>query len=93
MNLSLRYDHVPGSTESPVAYIEGIFISQSYRQAGLGKHLITLAEKWGKEKGCKEMASDTLLNNTNSQHFHKKAGILLRNLAYYPSGQANLALE
>ena len=74
MNLSLRYDHVPGATESPVAYIEGIFISQQYRQAGLGNHLITLAEKWGKEKGCKEIASDTLLNNTNSQDFHKKAG-------------------
>jgi len=31
-------------------------------------------KKWGKEKGCKEYASDTGLNNQISKQFHKSIG-------------------
>lgn len=34
MNLSLRYDYVPGATQSPVAYLEGIYVREPYRKQG-----------------------------------------------------------
>lgn len=51
MNLSLRHDYVPGATQSPVAYIEGIYVKENYRKQGLGKALIQHAEQWAIEQG------------------------------------------
>jgi aminoglycoside 6'-N-acetyltransferase I len=32
MNLSLRSDYVPDATQSPVAYIEGLYVKDDYRK-------------------------------------------------------------
>ncbi|MBW4434609.1 MAG: GNAT family N-acetyltransferase [Pelatocladus maniniholoensis HA4357-MV3] len=74
MNLSLRYDYVPGATQSPVAYVEGIYVKDEYRKQGVGTSLIQYAQKWGLENGCVELASDALLENTASYDFHTKVG-------------------
>ncbi|KOP27255.1 GCN5 family acetyltransferase [Hapalosiphon sp. MRB220] len=74
MNLSLRYDYVSGATQSPVAYVEGIYVKDEYRKQGVGKFLIQYAQKWGLENGCVELASDALLENTASYDFHTKVG-------------------
>ncbi|MBD2207723.1 GNAT family N-acetyltransferase [Calothrix sp. FACHB-1219] len=74
MNLSLRYDYVPGATTSPVAYLEGIYLKSEYRRQGIGRYLIEHAQQWGREKGCLELASDALLDNTASYEFHCKVG-------------------
>ena len=74
INLSLRYEHVPGAKSSPVGYVEGIFVREQYRKMGIAKKLIDAGEEWAKSKGCKEMGSDTELHNKTSQAFHKKLG-------------------
>ncbi len=74
MNLSLRYEYVPGATQNPVAYVEGIYIKDKYRKQGVGTHLIQFAERWAFEHGCVELASDALLENTASYEFHTKTG-------------------
>jgi aminoglycoside 6'-N-acetyltransferase I len=74
MNLSLRYDYVPGATQSPVAYVEGIYLKEEARKQGIGRYLIQYAEKWALENGCVELASDALLENKASHDFHTKVG-------------------
>ncbi|BAU07132.1 N-acetyltransferase [Fischerella thermalis CCMEE 5330] len=74
MNLSLRNDYVPGATQSPVAYVEGIYVKDEYRKQGVGKSLIHYAQKWALEHGCGELASDALLENKASYEFHTKVG-------------------
>ena len=74
INLSLRRDYVEGSTSSPVGYIEGIYVKPAYRKHGGARELIRAAEGWAKKRGAKELASDTELQNTASQKFHKRVG-------------------
>jgi aminoglycoside 6'-N-acetyltransferase I len=74
VNLSLRYEYIPGATSSPVGYVEGIFVKQEYRKMGVAKKLIDAGEEWAKNQSCKEMGSDTELHNKLSQAFHKKLG-------------------
>lgn len=70
----LRYDYVEGTTSSPVGYLEGIFILEKYRHLGYGKELLNACEKWAKNKGCREFASDCELNNKDSLKFHLNVG-------------------
>lgn len=74
INLSLRTDHVQGSTTSPVGYVEAIYVKPDYRKQGIAKELIAIAEKWASEKGCTELGSDTEIDNLPSQQFHKNLG-------------------
>lgn len=74
IQLSIRYDYVEGSITSPVAYIEGIYISESERRKGIGYELVDFAEAWAAKKGCCELASDCELNNVLSIDFHKGLG-------------------
>jgi len=74
IQLAIRSDYVEGSTHSPTAYIEGIYVKENYRHLGLSKKLLKLAEEWGKQKNCKQLASDTELSNSGSIEFHKRVG-------------------
>lgn len=74
INLSLRFEYIPGATSSPVGYVEGIFVKEQYRKKGIAKKLIDAGEEWAKKQGCKEIGSDTELHNKTSQVFHKKLG-------------------
>ena len=70
----LRYDYVEGTETSPVGYLEGIFVKEEYRHKGYAKELLSECEKWAKEKGCKEFASDCEIENDSSFHFHMAMG-------------------
>lgn len=70
----LRYDYVEGTDSSPVGYLEGIYVKEAYRGNGLAKQLLRESEKWAKEKGCSEFASDCELDNVDSLKFHLGAG-------------------
>lgn len=71
---SLRTDYVEGAGSTPVGYLEGIFVKKEYRNKGYAKELLFYCEKWAKDIGCTEFASDCELNNIVSQRFHKAAG-------------------
>lgn len=70
--ISLRFEYVEGVNSSPVAYLEGIFVKEEYRKQNIAQQLIIQSEKWAKEKGCKELASDCELENEISYRFHLK---------------------
>jgi aminoglycoside 6'-N-acetyltransferase I len=70
----LRHDYVEGTRTSPVGYLEGIFVRLEYRRQGIAWHLFQQCEKWAKDKGCSEFASDCEVINNESIAFHSKAG-------------------
>ena len=74
VHMCIRSDYVEGSSSSPVGYVEGIYVEEHFRHRGLGRMLIEAGEQWSKSKGCAEIASDTALENVDSQAFHKKMG-------------------
>lgn len=74
MNVSIRNDYVNGTDTSPVVFVEAIYVLPEYRGQGIAREFITCAEKFAKEKGIKQLASDCLLENTASELFHKSCG-------------------
>jgi aminoglycoside 6'-N-acetyltransferase I len=66
--------YVDGCRSSPVAYLEAWFVAPARRNRGIGEALIRAAESWARQRGHTELASDTTLDNTHSQHLHKKFG-------------------
>ena len=67
---ALRTDYVEGTESSPVGYLEGVFVKEEHRRNGYAKELLHACEKWAKEMGCSEFASDCELNNVDSFRFH-----------------------
>jgi aminoglycoside 6'-N-acetyltransferase I len=61
-------------TSRPVGYVEGWFVEEGYRRRGIGRQLIAAAEDWAKSQGCREMASDALIENEVSQRAHEAMG-------------------
>lgn len=74
ISLSLRHDYVEGCQYSPVAYLEGIFISPNYRSQGIAEELLHFAQGWAKSRGISQLGSDAELDNLLSQNFHIKHG-------------------
>ncbi len=70
----LRHDYVEGTDTSPVGYLEGIFVEEDYRKNGLAEDMLDACQKWAKEQGCTEFASDCELVNEDSLKFHLKMG-------------------
>jgi len=70
----LRHDYVEGTDHSPVGYLEGIYVREAFRGKGLAGTLLTACEKWARERGCLEFASDCELDNTDSLNFHLNCG-------------------
>jgi aminoglycoside 6'-N-acetyltransferase I len=67
--------HADGCDPSrAVGFIEGWYVLEGYRRQGIGKSLVTAAEEWARGEGCREMASDTLIENDSSQKAHEALG-------------------
>ncbi len=58
----------------PVGYIEGWFVEEAWRRRGVGRLLVAAAEDWAREQGCREMASDSLIDNALSEEAHLGLG-------------------
>jgi aminoglycoside 6'-N-acetyltransferase I len=72
---TLRRDHVNGCTTSPVAFVEGVYVSPAWRKRGIARVLFRAIEDWAISVGCCELASDTLICNEISQQAHRKLGL------------------
>nr|WP_241200883.1 aminoglycoside 6'-N-acetyltransferase [Lysobacter enzymogenes] len=71
---SVRSDYVNGTETSPVAFLEGWYVAPQRRGQGVGRALIAAVERWGRERGCRELASDALLEHLDSQRAHEACG-------------------
>lgn len=58
----------------PVGFIEGWYVAESHRGGGVGRALLQAAEQWCREQGCRELASDTWIDNEPSQAAHLALG-------------------
>jgi aminoglycoside 6'-N-acetyltransferase I len=75
----LRRDYVEGTDSSPVGYLEGIFVEKEYRNQGVAKALLVECQKWARDMGCIEFASDCELVNEESLKFHLSMGFIEQN--------------
>lgn len=74
IHLSVRNDYVEGADDLPVAYIEGIYVKPDYQRKSIAKQLVKVAEDWAREKGIRQIASDTSVRNDQAIAFHKGLG-------------------
>jgi aminoglycoside 6'-N-acetyltransferase I len=71
---TLRNDYVNGCTTSPVVFLEGIYIEPWARRRGVARLLVDAVGTWGREQGCREFASDALIENMDSHSMHRALG-------------------
>lgn len=71
---SIRTDYVNGTETSPVGFVEGVFVVPEWRRRGVARQLFAAIGDWAKARGCRELASDALLENEASQHAHRALG-------------------
>jgi aminoglycoside 6'-N-acetyltransferase I len=55
-------------------YVESWYVDPDLRGRGVGAALVAAAERWARERGHREMASDALLENVASQAAHRALG-------------------
>jgi aminoglycoside 6'-N-acetyltransferase I len=58
----------------PVGFVEGWFVESEHRRKGLGRALLAAAEDWARSQGCREIGSDTWIDNEPSQRAHEALG-------------------
>jgi aminoglycoside 6'-N-acetyltransferase I len=63
-----------GCITTPVAYLEGWYVEPDERGHGVGRALVAAAEEWARARGCREFASDALLDNAASAAAHAALG-------------------
>lgn len=73
---SLRHDHVNGTETSPVAFLEGLYVMPAARRQGVARALVAAVAAWARQRGCRELASDTELDNLASQRMHARLGFV-----------------
>ena len=71
--VSLR-EYAEGCSTSPVGFLEGWFVKQEARGRGVGRMLVEAGERWAREQGCTEFASDAEADNAASIRAHKALG-------------------
>lgn len=79
--------YADGCDTSPVAFLEGWFVSPDARGAGVGVKLVHAAVEWAKSQGLRELASDSLLGNNLAYRAHLSAGFqeVERSIKYHLS--------
>ncbi|MCL2364680.1 MAG: GNAT family N-acetyltransferase [Defluviitaleaceae bacterium] len=71
---SLRHEYVNGTDDGIKGYLEGIFVLPEYRKRGIADGLVRFAEHWMAQHGCRQIASDCTIENTDRYQFHLKLG-------------------
>lgn len=66
--------YAEGCETSPVGYIEGWYVDADLRRKGVGGALVRAMEAWARERGLRELASDTWIENETSIAAHKRLG-------------------
>lgn len=74
IEISLRADHVEGTSVAPVPYVEGWYVDLKQRGRGLGRRLVEAAEGWALEHGFRELASDAEIKNDEGIRAHVALG-------------------
>jgi len=71
---AIRRDYVNGCETSPVAFVEGIYVSPGQRRRGVARAMIAAVEDWARRQGLSELAAAALLDNAQSHAMHNALG-------------------
>lgn len=71
---SKRRDYVNGTSSSPVAFVEGLYVEPAARRKGVARALLLIVERWAADEGCNELASDSSLDNVAAHAVHRALG-------------------
>jgi aminoglycoside 6'-N-acetyltransferase I len=71
---SIRSDYVNGTETTPVGFVEGVYVAPGWRRRGVARQLFAAIADWARARGCRELASDALLENEASQRAHRALG-------------------
>lgn len=71
---SLRSDYVNGTSTTPVAFLEGLYVAPLHRRRGVARRLVAAVQQWALARGCQELASDAALDNEVSHALHEALG-------------------
>jgi aminoglycoside 6'-N-acetyltransferase I len=71
---SKRVDYVNGTSSSPVAFLEGLYVVPGVRRQGVARTLVEAVLAWAVHEGCTELASDALIDNCLAHEFHRSLG-------------------
>lgn len=71
---SVRHDYVNGTDTAPVAFLEGLYVAEDARRAGVARALVAAVEQWARAAGCAELASDAPVANAVSHAVHGALG-------------------
>lgn len=74
VEVSIRYEYVNGTTTSPVAFVEGIFVKPGHRREGVARALGEGLREWVHKHDVSEVASDAYLDNAASHALHRAMG-------------------
>jgi aminoglycoside 6'-N-acetyltransferase I len=74
INVSIRPDFADSSVRAPMGFIETIFVREDYRRYGFGSELVRAAEQHCAANGCRQLSSDSVIENLGSQRFHTACG-------------------
>lgn len=71
---SVRSDYVNGTSSSPVAFLEGLYVRPDSRRQGHARALVAAVAAWARSHGLAELASDASIDNHHSHVVHKALG-------------------
>jgi len=71
---SIRSDYVNGTESSPVGFVEGVYVLPAWRRQGIARQLFAAIGDWARARGCRELASDAMIENEASQRAHRALG-------------------
>jgi aminoglycoside 6'-N-acetyltransferase I len=74
---ALRHDYVNGCDAAPgepVAFLEGLYVVPALRRRGIARALCERIADWARSVGVAELASDTPIDNLESQAMHRALG-------------------
>ncbi len=69
-----RVDFVNGTSSSPVAFLEGLYVEPTSRHQGVARALVAAVARWASAEGCTELASDSPLENVAAHAAHEALG-------------------
>jgi aminoglycoside 6'-N-acetyltransferase I len=72
--VAVRQDYVNGCQFQPALFLEGIFVREEHRGKGVARSLCEAAAVFGEQRGCREFASDVLIDDEQSLAAHAGLG-------------------
>ncbi|MCM2526205.1 aminoglycoside N-acetyltransferase AAC(6')-Iz [Stenotrophomonas maltophilia] len=70
----LRHDYVNGTESSPVGFLEGWYVQPQWQGRGVGRALLAAVQAWTRDTGCRELASDSRVEDVQAHAAHRACG-------------------